>query len=160
MSENAFTVRAAHTRDVRFIVELSREWECEGSTIGEAAGETGHYLQKLDKLCLVAVDLKDQHIGYLTAVRARPDYAIITQGHEVLEIEELYVTSRYRSSGVGTELLIQARQYAHEHDIHFLHVFSASRDIKRALSFYEKNGFAAWGFQAYADLRHQIQNRD
>lgn len=152
MSENAFTVRVACTVDIKHIVRLAREWEIEGSTIGEKPGDSDHYLQRLDELCLVALDVQDQHIGYLTAVCTRPNYAIVGQDHAVLEIEELYVKPAHRSSGVGSELLMHVRQYALEHGIRYLHVFSASRDIKRSLSFYETNGFAAWGFQAYRDL--------
>lgn len=145
-------VRTANLSDIKHIVALSQEWEREGSTIGEKAGDAEYYREKLNALCLVAQDNQGHYTGYLTATRARPDYAIIPEGAEVLEIDELYVRPTCRSSGVGSALVSYARKYALEHEIRYVHVFTGSRDIRRSLSFYERHGFTPWGFQAYMDL--------
>jgi GNAT superfamily N-acetyltransferase len=152
MPEYHLVVRTAKLSNIEHIVALSREWGHEGSTIGEEAYNAEYYLEKLNGLCLVALDNQVHYIGFLTATRTKPNYAINRKDTGVLEIEELYVRPSHRSSGVGSELLSHAQRFALENGIRYLHVFTASRDLERVLSFYQAHGFNPWGFQAYIDL--------
>jgi ribosomal protein S18 acetylase RimI-like enzyme len=86
--------------------------------------------------CLVAED-NGKLIGYLTALPLRIEY----HKSKCLEIESLGVTTRYRSRGIGSQLIQKCLELAKKMRFQKVYLNSYFKN-KRAISFYKKNGFS------------------
>lgn len=86
-------------------------------------------------------------IGFLSLVI---DYQL-HHAEKVATIEELIVSSKYRSNGIGKKLLENAIDYAKNNNCEVIELTSGfSRE--RAHKFYEKNGFTKGSYKFKMDL--------
>ncbi len=80
---------------------------------------------------LVAVDIFDRPIGYISSVRLRDGWARIMM---------LAVDEENRGKGVGSELLLRFRAESARSGISAM-TLEVKKDNEKAIRFYEKNGF-------------------
>lgn len=97
----------------------------------------------------VVTDSDDQAVGVLTLNRCASIYAFGYFG----EISEVYVDPRYRSYGIGAELLAAAIAFARLKGWSMLEV--GAPDVPRwqkTVDFYARNGFVEVGPRLYLSL--------
>ncbi len=86
--------------------------------------------------------LDSKPVGFLTLYES---YALYTQG-VYGTIPEFYVRSAYRSQGIGSALLIEAKAIGHQREWKRLEVTTPPLpQFDRTLSFYQRNGFTISG---------------
>ncbi|NMB56540.1 GNAT family N-acetyltransferase [Candidatus Beckwithbacteria bacterium] len=87
--------------------------------------------------CLIAEDkANNQPIGYLFASEVSYPYRKL----KIIELENMGVTSNYRSKGIGTLLLNYFREWSkkREFDTIYVNVYFVNKKVSK---FYSKNGF-------------------
>lgn len=101
-----------------------------------------------DKRNYYIIGIEDDNvIGFLSLII---DYQL-HHAEKVATIEELIVSSKYRSKGLGKKLLENAIQYARNNGCDVIELTSGfSRE--RAHRFYEKNGFTKGSYKFKMDL--------
>ena len=91
----------------------------------------------LDKSALVLLAQEnDKLIGYLTGRQKNLGY----RKSKCIEIENMGVTSKYRSKGVGSRLINECISWAKKQGYKKVYVNSYFKNIQ-AISFYKRNGF-------------------
>ena len=94
--------------------------------------------------------VEDQPIGFLALYES---YALYTEG-VYGTIPEFYVRSAYRSQGIGSALLIEAKTIGHQRGWKRLEVTTPPLPhFDRTLSFYQRNGFTISGGRK---LKHSL----
>lgn len=91
-----------------------------------------------------------QVIGYITgSVHESNELAVIDKGEHYIEVDEVYVHPAYRNETIGHMLVDRLLQTAEEHGITRSIVYSASKQWRKIIGFYEKHGFKMWFVQMY-----------
>ena len=104
--------------------------------------DRAHAWMKEGLYTVLLARLENQPIGFLALYES---YALYTEG-TYGTIPEFYVRSPYRSQGIGTALLAEARQIGQQRGWKRLEVTTPPLpQFDRTLSFYERNGFTISG---------------
>lgn len=77
---------------------------------------------------------------------------MIPAGERYLEVDDLYVHPSMRGREIGGKLLEDLMQVAREHGLRKALVYSAIKDIRRIMNFYEAHGFRSWFVQMFREL--------
>ena len=78
------------------IEKLQQEWHLEHITYGLVAGTIEQIAAAMTSYCLVAKD-DDKIVGYLMAeIKNDNEYCIFPKGASVIDVTDLFVTSKYR----------------------------------------------------------------
>jgi len=142
-------IREATIADLDHIQVLSSAWEREDITYGMVATSREAYEALLGPFFLVAEDA-GALVGFITGItHVSEGMAVIPAGVTYLEIDELHVISAHRSQGIGRALVETLLARAEEEGITHQLVYSATKDIRRVLHFYEQCGFQSWCIQLY-----------
>ena len=97
---------------------------------------------KKDLYTVLLATLDSKPVGFLALYES---YALYTEG-VYGTIPEFYVRSAYRSQGIGSALLVEAKAIGHQHRWKRLEVTTPPLpQFDRTLSFYERNGFTISG---------------
>lgn len=97
---------------------------------------------KKDLYTVLLATLDSKPVGFLALYES---YALYTEG-VYGTIPEFYVRSAYRSQGIGSALLVEAKAIGHQRRWKRLEVTTPPLpQFDRALSFYERNGFTISG---------------
>lgn len=140
-------VRDAKPADLNALTSLAKAWVSEGSTIGQTGIDFAPYF---DKGFLAVAEHHDIMIGFIAAQVIDQNLAIFESPGPYIQIDELYVVSDARRSGIGSLLLNYLKSTAKDRGVRRFHVFSASRNLDDVVRFYGRHGFKVWGIQAYA----------
>ncbi|MHB0935384.1 MAG: GNAT family N-acetyltransferase [Armatimonadota bacterium] len=142
-------VRDAVRDDMDVVHTLCAAWEGEEITYGLTATPVEALEAQLGPYFLVA-EAEGEIVGYVTgSVHASEGMAVIPAGAAYLEIDELYVIPPRRSQGIGRELLDTVLARAEAAGLEYQLVYSATKDLRRVLHFYEQSGFQSWCIQLY-----------
>lgn len=97
---------------------------------------------KKDLYTVLLATLDSKPVGFLALYES---YALYTEG-VYGTIPEFYVRSAYRSQGIGSALLVEAKAIGHQRRWKRLEVTTPPLpQFDRTLSFYERNGFTISG---------------
>ena len=97
---------------------------------------------KKDLYTVLLATLDSKLVGFLSLYES---YALYTEG-VYGTIPEFYVRSAYRSQGIGSALLVEAKAIGHQRRWKRLEVTTPPLpQFDRTLSFYERNGFTISG---------------
>ena len=142
-------IRDAVSADVARVHALCAGWEDEAITYGMVTTPAETLEAQLGPYFLVA-EADGEIVGYVTgSVHASDGLAVIPAGAEYLEIDELYVIPTRRSQDIGRRLLDTVLARAEAAGVDYQLVYSATKDIRRVLHFYEQSGFQSWCIQLY-----------
>ncbi len=142
----AVACRAATTADLPAVAELQRAWAEEAITWGFRAATPEELLPRLGPLFLVAGD-GPAVVGFAYgAIRTAGEEsaAVFPAGARYLEIEDLYVAAACRQRGTGGALIDALIAAAAAQGVMRARVYSAAKELDRALSFYRRHGFRSW----------------
>ncbi len=143
------TIRKAITNDAAQIEELYTELEQDAvlyqpehfvlSPIGSRSQQLETILNSDSQIMLVAED-DEKVIGFAHVVLSKAKAFSCLKPQSNIYLQDLVVTSSYRSKGIGTKLLEAAKAYGRENKVDFFRtqVFPMN---KAGLRFYERNGF-------------------
>ena len=146
---DGYTIRRAHREDVPAVVALTAEWAAEDITHGQIAASTEQAEAWFSGNLWVA-EQGAAIIAFASATTHTSDgLAVIPAGETYLEIDELYVAASHRSHGIGGALLEQVLQEASSQGITRGLVYSATKDWRRIIDFYQSHGYKMWYVQMY-----------
>ena len=142
-------IRECTENDLNRICEMEKEWVDEDIMYGQVAADRQELLKRLGPYFLVAED-ESGIVGFsYGSVRTSPGFAVIPEGQQYFEIDEIYVAPESRSRGIGGVLLESLIDIARTNAVDKLLVYSATKDLERVLKFYRDHGFKNWHVQMY-----------
>ena len=144
------TIRKATTEDLARLEELYRELEEDAvlyqpehfvfSPQGTRTEQVKEFLDSDTQTMLVA-EKDGEVIGFAHLVLIKAKKVPCLKSETSLYLQDLVVTSEFRSQGIGTILMNEAKKYGKENGADFFRtqVFPQNTD---GLRFYERNGFS------------------
>lgn len=107
---------------------------------------------RLGPYFLVA-EVDGQVVGFVSGSTHESDgAAVVPEGVVYLEVADLYVAAPSRRGGIGGRLLDELLAVARREGVRKVLVYSATKDVRRVLTFYERQGFRPWYVQMFRDL--------
>lgn len=102
---------------------------------------------------LLVAESDGEVVGFISgSIHSSEGMAVIPEGESYLEIDDLYVSPEFRRRGVGSGLITQILGRAKERGVAYALLYSASKDIRSILRFYERHGFQSWYVQMFREL--------
>ena len=144
------TIRKAATEDLARLEELYRELE-EDAVLYQpehfvfspkgTRTEQAKEILKSDTQTMLVAEKDGEVIGFAHLVLIKAKKVPCLKSETSLYLQDLVVTSEYRSQGIGTILMNEAKKYGKEKGADFFRtqVFPQNTD---GLRFYERNGFS------------------
>lgn len=146
-------VRPAIVGDLPVVQRLQREWAQAQITHGYRPPRRVALRRALGGFFWVA-EHRGRIVGFTYGSRrVSKGLAVVPKGCAYLDIEDVYVTPRWRNRGVGRALIDAITAAARERNIRRVMVYSATKDMRRLLRFYEQLGFKSWFVQLYRELK-------
>ncbi len=128
------------------ICRLSQKIAREGVLWNEIPDPPALVRRRLGPLAVVA-EAKGRVVGYAWGV-VRPGRlyrsAFFRKTERVVELDAVIVGKRRRGSGIGTALVRAILREARRRGLKRFYVYTASKDLARALGFYRRAGFRTW----------------
>ena len=145
-------IRQAVEPDVQSICRLQRQWFEEDNVYGLTPESPEQVKAALGSFLLVA-ELDREVIGFISGSAHISDgAAVIPAGESYLEINNLYTSPEFRGRGVGGGLVAQLLVHAKHQGVAYALLYSAAKDIRGILRFYEQHGFQSWYVQMFRKL--------
>ncbi|MDQ1914341.1 GNAT family N-acetyltransferase [Paenibacillus sp. GD4] len=142
-------VRKAIEADLLRVVELSELWVSECITYGLGTNTVEILRNYIGDYFWVA-EVDSVVVGYITGtVHESEGLAVIEKGERYLEVDEVYVHPDFRSENIGHLMVDKLLKTAEDNGITHSMVYSASKQWKKIVGFYEKHGFKMWFVQMY-----------
>lgn len=145
-------IRQATEADISSICRLQQEWFEEGSVYGYEPESQDQVRLILGPFCLVA-EMDEDIIGFVTgSIHISDGLAVIPAGKHYIEVDNVYVSFEYRRQGIGGHLVDQLLVEAKKKGLTYALLYSATKDIRSILKFYEQYGFKSWYIQMFRPL--------
>lgn len=144
-----YIIRLCREDDIEKVSKLQKEWCDEDITFGFVPGDREYLLSKLGEYFFVA-EVNGNIIGFVYgSVQEAANMSIFTDGTRYIEIDDIYVNSEQRNSGIGSALLGAILGAARKNGIERSLVYSSSKDSENIISFYKKHGYKTWYVQMF-----------
>ena len=133
------------------LITMSAAWEAENSSHGYRTNERSD----IEENRVFLAERSGEVLGYLFghASKAERTTSVIDEGTPFFEIEELYVSPKYRGEGIGKKLFSFAEQTVRAEDMGYLMLGTATKDWKRILHFYlDELGMDFWSARLFKKL--------
>ena len=145
-------IREALESDVRHICRLQRRWAEEGNVYGLAPESRERVEAALGPYLLVA-EVRGEVVGFVSgSAHVSDGTAVIPAGESYLEVENLYTSPEFRGRGVGGGLIEEILDRARQRGVAYGLLYSAAKDIRGVLRFYEGHQFRSWYVQMFRKL--------
>jgi ribosomal protein S18 acetylase RimI-like enzyme len=145
-------IRQAEESDVHHICRLQRRWAEEGNTYGFTP-ETREQVEAALGPYLLVAEVGGEVVGFVSgSARVSDGTAVIPAGESYLEIDNLYTSPEFRRRGVGGALIEQLLAVAKQRGTTYALLYSAAKDIRGVLRFYEGHQFRSWYVQMFRRL--------
>lgn len=149
---NQMNIRIAAETDIPSICQLQQEWFEEGNVYGFEPENQEKLRLILGTFCLVA-EMDNDIIGFVTGnIHTSDGLAVIPAGKRYIEVDNVYVSLPYRRQGIGGHLVDQLLVEAKKQGVTHALLYSATKDIRSILNFYENHGFQSWYIQMFRSL--------
>jgi len=140
-------IRQCTKDDLDAILQLDSEWEKEGVSyefIPVSREDFIAQFEQFEKYYLVA-EFEKNIVGYVNgSVKQGDRLAIVSDGEPYLEVENIYVSSKFRSREIGGSLLKLLMEIAKQNGIQRFFVSTVTKDMDKILNFYQGHGFKLW----------------
>lgn len=133
------------------LINLSADWEAEGSTYGYRKNDPSD----IEPNRIFLAKEEGRILGYLFGHEERAENAgsIMPRGTPFFEIEELYILPEYRSRGIGQALFRFAEHIVKAEGLEFIILSTATKDYKRILHFYiDELGMDFWSARLFKKI--------
>lgn len=139
-----FLVRPAAAGDVDAMWALERSVAREHVLWGEVPAPLKVIRSKIGPLAFVA-ESGGRHVGHVYGVVRKPGpYSVFKKGERFVEVDAAYIQRGWRGRGVGTVLLRRMLGAARDAGYRRFMVYTANKDLERAIRFYKRAGFHTW----------------
>jgi GNAT superfamily N-acetyltransferase len=142
-------IRAATSRDLPAVVQLSDAWVREETTYGQTAPGYDWFADRLAHYFFVAV-VDGDVVGYSQGEFHNSDEsvtAVLPIGTPFVEITSLYVAADRRRLGLGGRLLDAILDAAKRDGVDRSLLFTGTKDVLSIARFYARHGYDGWGIQ-------------
>ena len=145
-------VRQAIESDVPFVCQLQQQWFEENSVYGFVPENEQQIKAALDSYFLVA-EADGGIVGFVSgSIRISDALAVIPAGEGYFEIDNLYVLPEFRKQGIGGNLVAKLLVEVKRQGVAYALVYSAAKNIRSILKFYEQHKFQSWNIQMFQKL--------
>lgn len=149
MDPKSVRIRVANKRDLDQVHRLQLQWADEDITHGYTADSRQNLSKMIGRYFLVA-EVDGSVVGHVYgSARVSEGLAVIPAGERYLEIEDIYVTPKFRANSIGGQLIDGLLQAAGEDGIETFSAYSSTKDADRILRFYRDHGFESWYVQFF-----------
>ena len=146
-------IREATDADVGAVRRLQELWAGEGITHGFVPEDPARIKERAGVSRVLVAEADGLLVGFAAgATHVSGGTAVTPEGTPCFEVEDLYVAPDARGRGVGGLLLERLLEDAVRDGARQAVVYSASKDVRRVLKFYEGHGFSPWFVQLFRDL--------
>ena len=143
----SITYKQFENHYAKFVANLQTQWQSEAITYGFIA-DTEDEISAYDKEYFYIALVGETVVGYVTGevkTNDKDNYMnVFPLNTEYLQVNDLYISSTYRSKSIGAELLTIVEEKAKRNSIEHIFLSSATVDAEAVRRFYEKNGFKIW----------------
>ena len=145
-------LRQCGETDVRAIRALQESWDEEEITYGFRPADEATIAGAIGPYFYLA-EADGQIVGFVAgSVREGHDTCIMPDGQAYLEIDDLYVRPEFRAQGIGRRLLDKVLEEAKARGVRKAFIYSSTKDLFRAMRFYESAGFQPWFARMFCEL--------
>lgn len=75
--------------------------------------------------------------------------AVFTEEQKYIEIDDIYISSIHRKTGIGSILLQTVLETAEKNGIEKSYVYSATKDLDKVINFYKEHSYKTWCIQMF-----------
>lgn len=133
-------IRPASEADIEGIANLQQQWLDEDITWGYYADPPEEISKYVREHCFVA-EQDGKLIGYAFGAVVTKPYMAALPDEPCFEIVDIYMAPPFRSHDVGGKLLEVLIESARKIGIKNFRLHSGTKDIAKAVSFYNRHGF-------------------
>lgn len=102
---------------------------------------------------LLVAEADGKVVGFISgSIHSSEGMVFVPEGESYLEIDNLYISPEFRRQGIGGGLIDQLSAQARQQGIVYALLYSAARDIRSVLRFYERHNFQSWYIQMFRKL--------
>lgn len=142
-------IRECTLGDLDYVESLQHQWVKEDITLGLVPVEKSYLQAKLGKYFFVA-ESNSKIIGFVYgSTHTADNMAIMVDGECYIEIEDIYVSSNCRGTGIGSVLLDKVLYAAKENGIDRSLIYSSAKDMDSIMKFYKKHSYKTWNIQMF-----------
>jgi GNAT superfamily N-acetyltransferase len=142
-------IRECSNGDIDHIIFLQRQWQAEEITYGFVPAEKSCLEEKLGKYFYIA-ELNTEIIGFAYGTPHKAEnMSIFNDGESYLEVDDIYVSQKYRSQGLGGLLLNKLIDTAKDNGIERSLIYSSTKEMDGIMKFYKKHDYRTWNIQMY-----------
>lgn len=144
-----FIIRKCTLEDLDYVVSLQHQWVKEDITHGLIPVEKDYLESKLGEYFFV-VELNSEIIGFVYGtIHTADNVAVIDNGQLYIEVEDIYISSDNRGTGLGSILLDKIICAAKENGIERSLIYSSTKDMENIMKFYKKHEYKTWYIQMF-----------
>lgn len=144
-----FIIRECTLGDLDYVESLQNQWVKEDITHGLVLVEKGYLETKLGEYFFIA-ELNSEIVGFVYgSIHTADNMAIMDNGQPYIEVEDIYVSSEYRGTGLGSILLDKLLFVAKENGIDRSLIYSSTKDMDSIIKFYKKHNYKTWYIQMF-----------
>lgn len=152
------TIRKVNVEDKFALQKISRETFIETFATSNTKENMDAYLNHNLSIQTLEAELCDRQAAFYFALLNDVIIAYLKinfanaqtelKDHRAMEIERIYVLQNYHGSDIGKQVLHYAIQIAKDHKMDYIWLGVWEHNV-RAIRFYEKNGFIAFGSHVF-----------
>ena len=135
----------------RTLIDMSAEWEAEDITYGYRKNECSD----LEGKRIFIAEENGEIIGFLFGrlEKSKDNGAVVPDGADYFEVNEIYVKSAYRSQGVGSALFRSMEEQVRL-EAEYIMLGTATKDFRAILHFYvDEMGMEFWSAALFKKLQ-------
>lgn len=142
-------IRECTLEDLDYVESLQNQWVKEDITHGLVSVDRNYLETKLGKYFFVA-ELNCEIIGFVYGtIHQAKNMAILDNGQIYIEVEDIYVSSNSRGTGLGSLLLDKILEVAKDNGADRSLIYSSTKDMDSIIKFYKKHDYKTWYIQMF-----------
>jgi len=137
-------IRPAVLSDIKEMWDLERSVAHEGVIWGEVPTSKAEIKSRISPLAFVA-EANGRFVGHIYGVVQKSNnFCVFRKGERYVELKAIFISRRWRGRGVGALLARKLIKQARKKGFRRFLVYTASKELERAIRFYRGVGFSTW----------------